>query len=133
MRSGSSLRKSACAGRKRRTVQPLALTRDRVLGWTSKAAPRQSDGSSGGTDQGWFMEVLDDLAEGVGLEPGHSASPVRKVPLDRIRDRMRSLGYLDVEDGKLTPQARTAFHRARKDLIAARTIASDGKAAWKIK
>jgi hypothetical protein len=122
-------KKRLCKPETAHLFQPVLIKR---AGWSSTAAPSQARGNSGQTTRQWFLEALDELAEDAGLEPGHTAAPVRKVALDRIRDRMKSLGQLDTEDGKLIPQARTAFHRARKELLAAKTLASDGKAAWRI-
>ena len=68
-------KKRLCRPETAHLFQPLSLTRDPVLGWTSKAAPREAAGTSGGTNQRWFLEVLDDLAEGVGLSP---ATPPRR-------------------------------------------------------
>ena len=73
---------------------------------------------------------LTDTAERV---PGFDGKPVLKVETKKLRDEVRSRGFLETDDdGKLTPLARQHFQRAKTDLIASkRFIEADGK-FWRL-
>jgi hypothetical protein len=54
---------------------------------------------------------------------------VRKVPIDKLREEVKSRGFLETKDtGGLTDTARKIFQRAKTDLIDAKThIEAEGQ------
>jgi hypothetical protein len=83
--------------------------------------------------QRFFLEVYDLLADGVAASPGHDGKPVRKVKVDRIRDEMKSRGYLDVDDKQsVTGASRKQLWDAKKDLMASKILAEMGGLIWRI-
>jgi AAA domain len=64
-------------------------------------------------------DAYERLADAVEKTPGFNGQTVRKVPVEKIRDEVKSRGFLDCKDtGGLTGAARTLFYRAKTDLIA---------------
>ncbi len=50
--------------------------------------------------------------------PGFNGASVLKVPVDDLRNELKSRGFLDTKDtGGLTTRAKTYFNRAKADLI----------------
>ncbi len=80
-----------------------------------------------------LVEAYERLADVVDKEPGFDTKPVKKVDRNKLRDEVRSRGFLESDDdGKLTSAARKHFQRAKTDLIASkRFIEADGK-FWKL-
>jgi hypothetical protein len=74
------------------------------------------------------------LSDGIEPCPGFDGAPVRKVAIDKLRDEVRSRGFLEISDtGAISPGARKQFQRAKLDLIASkRFIEADG-AFWRLK
>ena len=67
-----------------------------------------------------MLRAYDRLADGVETTPGLDGKPVRKVPVDKLRDEMRSAGFLEAnETGGLTNTGRSHFRRAKMALLAA--------------
>jgi len=122
-----------------RTPQTFGLFKPQLIrrteaGWTSEAATvsgaKQTDGER---KKGWLKDVYVELADGIERSPGYNGAPVRKVCIDAIRNRMVKRGYLDFEDGKIPGRERTAFSRARQELIASALFAADDNHMWSIK
>jgi len=80
-----------------------------------------------------LVEAYERLADGVEKTPGFDGKPVKKVDRNKLRDEVKSRGFLETDDaGKLTPAARKHFQRAKVDLITSkRFIEADGK-FWKL-
>jgi hypothetical protein len=70
----------------------------------------------------------DDGETGAGLD----GAPVRKVLVDKLRDEMKSRGFLEAkETGGLTETARSNFHRAKSDLLASVTLVERDGWIWR--
>ena len=66
-----------------------------------------------------IADAYDRLADGVAPSPGFDGALVRKVQVDKLRDEIKSRGFLETDDDdKLTSTARSNFRRAKTDLIA---------------
>jgi AAA domain len=73
------------------------------------------------------------LAADVEPSPGFDGALVRKVPVDKLRDEIKSRGFLETEDDdKLTSTARSNFRRAKSDLIAAKSFIEADKQFWRL-
>jgi hypothetical protein len=74
------------------------------------------------------VDAYNRLSDGVLPSPDFDGRPVRKVGVEAIRDEVKSRGFLQVnETGGLTSSGRSAFHRAKADLITAKShIESEG-------
>jgi hypothetical protein len=62
------------------------------------------------------------LADGVEPSLGFDGALVRKVAVDKLRDEIKSRGFLDTDGDKLTSTARSNFRRAKTELIAAESF-----------
>jgi AAA domain len=80
-----------------------------------------------------IVEAYHRLSDGVAKAPGFGGKPVLKIETTKLRDEVRSRGFLDTDDaGKITAASRSHFYRAKTDLIAANFfIETDGK-FWQI-
>jgi hypothetical protein len=80
-----------------------------------------------------LVEAYERLADAVDKTPGFDGNPVMKVETKKVRDAVRSRGFLETDDdNNLTSAARKHFQRAKTDLIAStRFIEADGK-FWKL-
>jgi AAA domain len=80
-----------------------------------------------------LAEAYGRLADTADKTPGFDAKPVRKVETSKLRDEVKSRGFLEIDDdGNLTSAARQHFQRAKTDLIASKSfIEADGK-FWKL-
>jgi AAA domain len=72
------------------------------------------------------------LADGVEPSPGFGGALVRKIPVERLRDEVRSRGFLETDDKGLTSVARKHFHRAKTDLIAEKRFIEADKLFWRL-
>jgi hypothetical protein len=75
-----------------------------------------------------IMDAYARLADAVDKTPGFDGKPVLKVPVDKLREQVKSRGFLETDDdGRLTSTSRKHFQRAKTDLIASkRFIEADG-------
>jgi hypothetical protein len=73
------------------------------------------------------------VADAVDKTPGFDGKLVKKVEINKLRDAVKSRGFLETDDdNNLTPAARKHFQRAKTDLITSkRFIEADGK-FWKL-
>ncbi len=80
-----------------------------------------------------LVEVYERLADAVDEATGFDGKPVKKVETKKLRDAVKSRGFLETDDdGNLTSGARKHFQRAKTDLIASnRFIEADG-AFWRL-
>jgi hypothetical protein len=69
------------------------------------------------------------LSDAIETSGGFDGAPVRKVPIDKLREEVKSRGFLETkETGGLTDTARKIFQRAKTDLIDAKThIEAEGQ------
>jgi hypothetical protein len=109
--------------------KPALITRGEN-GWTAQpgifnVAKKQTDRERKRT---WFLKAYSDLAAitvTVDTTTGR-----RFVRIDDIRDYMAQHGYLATEDGAVPHAERTAFWKAKQDLIGTGHFASDGTWFW---
>jgi hypothetical protein len=80
-----------------------------------------------------LVDAYHRLADAVAKVPGFDGRQVLKIETDKLRDEVRSRGFLETDDaGKLTGTSRLHFHRAKTDLIASNFFTeADGK-FWQI-
>ena len=80
-----------------------------------------------------LVEAYERLADAVDKTPDFTGAPVLKVDRNKLRDEVKSRGFLETEDdGSLTTAARKHFQRAKTDLIASRRfVEAEGK-SWKL-
>ena len=80
-----------------------------------------------------LVEAYGRLADAVEKTSGFDGKPVLKVETRKLRDEVRSRGFLETDDdGNLTSAARKHFQRAKTDLMASkRFIEAEGK-FWKL-
>jgi hypothetical protein len=122
-----------------RTPKTAGLFKDQLIrrteeGWTTEAATFSNRTETQREQkQAWMRAVYMDLSVGVMLTPGHNAFLVRKVSLDAIRHEMIKRSYLALENGAVPARERTAFHRAKEDLIRSNQFAGDEGYFWSIK
>lgn len=79
------------------------------------------------------VEAYARLAHEVAPSLGFDGASVRKVPVERLRDEVRSRGFLETdENDKLTSTARSNFRRAKAYLIAERRFIEADKLFWRL-
>ncbi|HEY1863615.1 MAG TPA: AAA family ATPase [Roseiarcus sp.] len=80
-----------------------------------------------------LAEAYGRLADAVETSLGFGGESVKKVPVGKLRDEVKSRGFLEADDdGNLTSTARKHFQRAKTGLIASkRFIEADGK-FWRL-
>jgi len=67
-----------------------------------------------------LLAAYDRLADGLPTSPGFDGAAVRKLSVDKLRDELKSRGFLEISDsGGLTAAARKQFQRAKAALLAA--------------
>ena len=103
----------------------------------AKAGPRPTKGAAVNESDNLKIALLatyDRLADGVPASPGFDGAPVRKLPIERLREELKSRGFLEANDtGGLTATARKQFHRAKTALLSGpkpRLVESEGL-IWK--
>lgn len=80
-----------------------------------------------------IVDAYGRLADGVDASPGLDGALVRKVPVDKLRDEIKSRGFLEMDDDdKLTSTARSNFRRAKTELIAAKRFIEADKQFWRL-
>jgi hypothetical protein len=101
-------------------------------GWSATEAEIAKPSTGRRSEQGnlktAILAAYDRLADGVSTSPGLNDAPVRKVSADKLRDELKSRGYLEKDDkGNLTSTARSHLTRAKTSLFSAgRLIEVDG-------
>jgi hypothetical protein len=66
-----------------------------------------------------MLDAYDRLADGVPTTVGFDGASVRKVPVEKLRDELKTRGLLEVNDsGVITATARKQFQRAKVSLLA---------------
>ena len=79
------------------------------------------------------MDAYARLADSVEPSPGFDGALVRKVQVDKLRDEIKSRGFLETDDDdKLTSTARSNFRRAKTDLIAEKRFIEADKQFWRL-
>jgi len=106
-------------------------------GWTSDgvsvAAKRGKASGEKDHVRRAIVAAYDRFASDEGASPGFDGAPVRKVRADRIRDEVKSRGYLDTnEKGQLSPSARTLLRRAKAELLAGGSFVESDGWIWRI-
>ena len=79
-----------------------------------------------------FLNSYERLAEHVEPSRGlNGKGTVRKVEVIAIRDDLKSRGFLDYVNGRLTPTTRTHLHRAKTLLLKSGTLMEREEEIWK--
>jgi hypothetical protein len=79
-----------------------------------------------------ILSAYDRLADTVSTSAGHDGAPVRKISVERLRDEVKSRGFLESKDtGGLTTTARSHFHRAKAGLLSSRRLFEESGFVWK--
>ena len=102
----------------------------------AKAAARKRGKGKRGDDVAKIKRALVDayhrLADSVATSPGFDSKPVRKVETNKLRDEVKSRGFLETDDnGVLTSAARKSFSRAKTDLIDGNSFFEKAGFFWK--
>ena len=101
--------------------KPLMIARNET-GWTAtEVEVAKAKGSRRKEVDSLRLDVLatyDRLAEGVPTSPGPDGTLVRKISVEKLRDELKSCGFLEAKDtGGLTETARKQFQRAKSALL----------------
>ena len=87
----------------------------------TKDAPRPTKGAARNeieTLKAALLTTYDRLVDGLPTSPGFDGAPVRKLPVEKLRDELKSRGFLEVNDtGGLAAAARKQFQRAKSALL----------------
>jgi hypothetical protein len=122
-----------------RTPQTADQFKSRVIvrnqdGWTSTGeAPKAArTRNAKAVLSAAILAAYDRLADGAPTTSGFDGKPVRKVPIDRLRDELKGRGFLETnEAGAIISRARFAFHNAKAELISlGRLIEKEGE-VWR--
>jgi hypothetical protein len=104
-------------------------------GWATVGDATKRRGPKGDERAGLKRQILaayERLADGTDTMPGLNGRPVRKVPVERLRDEVRNRGFLTVDDdGNITAAGRKAFQRAKDALLTDSTLIEKGLLIWK--
>ena len=83
-----------------------------------------------------LVAAYDRLAEGLPMSPGFDGAPVHKLSVEKLRDELKSRGFLEAKDtGGLTETARKQFQRAKAALLSGtkpRLMENEGL-IWRVK
>ena len=85
-----------------------------------KEAPRAKGAAKGEIDtlRIEMLAAYDRLADMLPKSAGFDGAPVRKLPVEKLRDELKSRGFLEAKDsGGLTEAARKQFQRAKAGLL----------------
>ena len=80
-----------------------------------------------------IADAYDRLADAIETTPGFDGKPVKKVETSKLRDEVRSRGFLETDDDdNLTCAARKHFQRAKTDLIASNRFIEADRKFWRL-
>ena len=79
-----------------------------------------------------IIETYERLADEVDTSLGFNGKPVRKIEIDKLREEVKSRGFLETENGALTSAARKHFYRAKTDLIESQRYIEARGMFWKL-
>ena len=80
-----------------------------------------------------IMDAYARLADAVDKTPGFDGKPVLKIPVDKLREQVKSRGFLETDDdGRLTSTGRKHFQRAKTDLIASKRFLEADGMFWRL-
>jgi hypothetical protein len=105
----------------REQFKPQMIVRDET-GWTiidgEVAKTKGADKAEIGIITTALLDAYDRLADGVSPTAGFNGAPVRKLPVDTLREELKTRGFLEVDDsGAITAAARKQFQRAKAALL----------------
>ena len=101
-----------------------------IVGDATKRRGPKSDESASLKRQ--ILAAYERLADGADTMPGLNGKPVKKVPVERLRDEVRNRGFLAAaDDGNITVAGRKAFQRAKEALLTDSTLIEKGLLIWK--
>jgi hypothetical protein len=79
-----------------------------------------------------MMDAYHRLVDGTTTTLGLDGKPVRKLEITKLRDELKSRGFLEVDDkGALTAVSRAHFRRAKVDLIDGKSFIENAGFFWK--
>ena len=79
-----------------------------------------------------MIKAYDRLADGLPTSPGLDGTLVHKLPVETLRDELKSRGFLEAkETGGLTANSRTRFHRVKTEVISANRFVELDGLIWK--
>jgi hypothetical protein len=103
--------------------------------WITETAPKPKTGKQASEVEILRRECLnayDRLSAGVATSPGFNGAPVRKVSVEKLRDELKSRGFLGVDEaGKITNTGRSNLHRAKTDLLNKQTLIEAEGMIWR--
>ncbi|WP_051956081.1 AAA family ATPase [Beijerinckia mobilis] len=80
-----------------------------------------------------LLKLYDMLASDVESSPGFDGKPVLKVSVEDLRDKLKSRGFLEVnEKGQITATDRKNLTRAKTELIERRILVEEDGKIWRI-
>ena len=100
--------------------KPRTIVRDET-GWAviGEGQTKTADKSNIEILKHAIMDAYDRLADGVSTTAGFNGAPVRKVSVEKLRDELKTRGFLEMNDsGVITVAARKQFQRAKAALLA---------------
>jgi hypothetical protein len=107
-----------------------------VDGTADKVAPRRTKRGRRSDDvekvKRATIEAYERLADDADSRSGFDGKPVKKIEIERLREEVKSRGFLETENGALTSMARKHFFRAKTDLIESQRYIEDNGMFWKL-
>jgi AAA domain len=82
-----------------------------------------------------FKRAYEKVVDGIKPTPGFDGMPVKKVHIDKIRDELKTRGFLDKDEkkGSITGKARVELKRAKDKLLASGEFVQDDELIWRIR
>lgn len=113
--------------------KPQAIRRE-AEGWRSTGATKADNKPRTAAERKrtWFREIYFELAADVPETAGYNSTLVRKVALEAIRRGMVSRGFLETENGRVPPAERSAFKRAKEELVASQKFTATELQFWQV-
>jgi hypothetical protein len=118
-----------------RTPKTAEAFKSRVIirdaeGWAVTGEPAVKANSSGSGNRDLqllkreIIKAYDRLADDIEPSSGLNGASVRKLTVDKLRDELKSRGFLEKKEktGGIADAARTRFRRAKAELISRRPI-----------
>ncbi len=81
-----------------------------------------------------ITDAYDRLADAIETTPGFDGKPVKKVEIAKLREEVKTRGFLETEEsgGGLTSRARQHWQRAKTDLITSKRFIEEEGKLWRL-